>query len=269
MKEAVGAANLLKESRLGSLSEHRLGTLHALLFSILLALSSFTLGALGLLLTLVGSGGLLLSEVFISESPELGVFCIPLDLELGTLIPELAEVVTGSVLLSLDDVEFGLKSSVFLAQLLGLGSVQAVLDLLDLGLVLVNQLLLLLKAAKQLLLLAEVGDLVKRLLLINKLHHAGVNIALETGNLLLEFLQVLDGQLGTVGLALVDKALHGLFMALDLVELGSAILLATTLLFLDLVEALDELLSANLGWILGLLVLSGSSKINLVVYSFL
>lgn len=263
LEERVGAADLLEVGGVGSLSKHLLGALHAALLGDALTLGLLSLAGLLALLTLP-LGELLLGTVVLILELLDGLVLLALELlELGALVTEAGEVLVGLVLLGLDGVKLSLKLVVLLAESLSLRILQAVLDLLDLGLQRVDLLLGIVETSKALALLAEVGDLGKGLLLVNELHHAAVDLLLQTLNLAVEVLGGLEVDLAASGLLLGNAAAELLIETLDLVELGGAGILAAGLLLTDLVELGDELLTLLLGRAGLVLVLARSGELNL------
>ena len=145
----------------------------------------------------------------------------------------------------------------------------AVLDLLDLGAQVINGLLGVVELAKVLANLAQAGDVSQCLLLVNQLHGAGVDLALEAGNLAIDICDALVRNLGLGSLLLSDAAADLLVETLDLVELGGAGVLSTGLLLANLVGLGDQFLSALLRRVRFILILVGHSQFNLGLDSVL
>lgn len=262
-QQAVGATDLLEVSRVASLSENSLGLglLALLVVTVVLGLSLLSL--LLAELTLESLECLLLAEVVVLELANGGEGLLLLGMELGALVTEAGDVLVRLVLLGLDGVKLGLNLVVLLGEGLLLGVLHTVLDLLDLGTEFVNLALRVVELTKVLAGLAQAGDIGEGLLLVNELHGARVDLLLEGGNLAVDLLEGLEGNLGLGRLLLVDAASDLLIEALDLVELASTGVLTTGLLLTDLVCLGNELLSPLLGRALLVLVLVGAGNIDL------
>jgi hypothetical protein len=124
-------------------------------------------------------------------------------------------------------------------------------------------LLSLVKLAKGLAGLAQVGDFGQGLLLIDKLHGARVDLLVEALNLAVDIFDALEGDLGLGGLLLSNAVAELLVEALDLVQLGGASILAAGLLLADLVGLGNEFLAALLGRAGLVLVLVGEGNVDL------
>lgn len=184
--QTLGGEDLVLVSRGRSLLELGLGDLLLLAGKVLGLLSGVALlaDAVGLLLVLlVGAAGL---EVLVLDLPDarvcsgLGLVC------LCSLVAEGVEVLVDFVLLGLDGVEFLLDGVEAFGEGLGGWVIERLAEFGDLGLEVVNGLLGCVEACETLLLLVERGDFGKGLLLVDQLHHAGVDLLLQAVDLLLD-----------------------------------------------------------------------------------
>lgn len=263
LEQAVGAADLVQVGGLAGLGEDTLGLGLLALIEVALTLGALALSLLLTSLALVGLESLLLAVVVVLELADGGKLLLLLGLQLGALVTQGRQVLISLILLGLDGVELGLDLVVLLRHGLLLGVLHGVLDLLDLGLEVVNLLLRLIKLAKVLADLAQVGDVGQGLLLVHELHGAGVDLLLEALNLAVDILDALEGNLGLGGLLLSDAVAELLVEALDLVQLGGASILSAGLLLADLVGLGNEFLAALLGRAGLVLVLVGEGNIDL------
>lgn len=263
LEQAVGAADLVQVGGLAGLGEDTLGLGLLALIEVALTLGALALSLLLTSLALVGLESLLLAVVVVLELADGSKLLLLLGLQLGALVTQGRQVLISLILLGLDGVELSLDLVVLLRHGLLLGVLHGVLDLLDLGLEVVNLLLRLVKLAKVLADLAQVGDVGQGLLLIDELHGAGVDLLLEALNLAVDILDALEGNLGLGGLLLSNAVAELLVEALDLVQLGGASILSTGLLLADLVGLGNEFLAALLGRAGLVLVLVGEGNIDL------
>lgn len=221
--------------------------------SSLLALGRLPLQLLLALALLTSLASLVVVVCECAACLEVGVLVVLDGLELGLLVVASAiagldqglHVLEGTVLLSLQSVELLLQLGVALAESLLLGVVQKLLLLRDLGLDVVNRLLLSIETGEVLAGLVERGDLGERLLLVDELHAAGVNLLLQALNLAIDVLNSPKVDLSLRSLQLGDAALELLVQALDLIHDGSAARLLTLLGLADRVELRLELLLAE------------------------
>jgi hypothetical protein len=263
LEQAVGAADLVQVGGLGGLSEHTLSLGLLALIEVALTLGALALSLLLTSLALEGLVSLLLAVVVILELADGGKLLLLLGLQLGTLVSQGRQALVSLILLGLDGVELSLDLVVLLRQGLLLGVLHGVLDLLDLGLEVVNLLLSIVKLAKVLAGLAQVGDVSQGLLLVDELHGARVDLLLEALNLAVDILDALEGDLGLGGLLLGNAVAELLVEALDLVQLGGASILAAGLPLADLVGLGNEFLAALLGRAGLVLVLVGKGNVDL------
>jgi hypothetical protein len=158
-----------------------------------------------------------LAIIFILQFPNGLELDLLLGLELRALVAEAVYVLVDLILLGLDGIKLPLDFGVLLAQRLGLGVVHAVLDGLDLRAQLVDLLLGVIELGKVLAQLAEARDLREGLLLVDKLHHAAIDLAVEPVDLLVDLIGILEGDFAPGGLLLSDTAADLLIEPLDLV----------------------------------------------------
>ncbi len=262
-EQVAGTANLLEKGGVAGLGEQALSLGLLALKVVALVLSLATLASLVTSLTLVGHGGLLLRVVVVLELTDGAKGLLLLGMELGALVTQAGEALVGGVLLGLDLVKLGLDLVVLLGHGLLLRVLHAVLDLLDLGAKLVNLLLRVVKLAKGLANLAQGGDVGKGLALVHELHGARVDLAIEMGDLAIDIVDALEGDLGLGCLLLRDAAANLLVETLDLVELGGTGILATGLLLADFVGLSNEFLATLLGGAGLVLVLAGHGNLDL------
>src|SRR5262249_41782463 len=130
--------------------------------------------------------------VVILDLPDREIFLLLLGLQLGSLVTQRLNVLECIVLLGLDGIQLSLELVIFVAQGPGLRVVKIVALCFKLSLKIVNLLLGLLKARKPLALLSKVRDLGERLLLINQLHHAAIDLLLQSINLTVNLVYILE-----------------------------------------------------------------------------
>lgn len=241
-------ADLVKVSWLRCLSKDLLGALTLLLVVVCVLLSLLALTELGTSLVLVVLECALLGPMSVLGGTDLLVLGLLLLLELGLLVTESGDVLVSLVLLGLDDIKLSLDLVVLLGAGLGHWVVHGVLELLDLGLDLIDLLLTLLESAERLAKLAQGRDLGKSLLLVNELHLSSIDLLLQSGNLAIDILNTLVVDLAAGNLLLVDARLELLIKLLDLVHGAVAASLVGTLLLADLVLTSLELLASLLLW---------------------
>jgi hypothetical protein len=138
------------------------------------------------------------------------------------LLAQRPEVLESLILLALETVQLSLKHSVLLAHGLLLGVVEQLLLVGDLCLDRVDILLLAVEASELLSCLVEIRNLRQGLLLVHQLHHAAVDLLLQTGDLLVDILDRLVIELALAGLELIKARLELLVELLDLLEDGVA-----------------------------------------------
>jgi hypothetical protein len=260
--EAFACVDLVLVGRCAGLLETLRGSLLALVglpLDLLLALALVT-GLAGLEVVFLESTLLLVVGV-LKLLPGL-VLLLLLGTCLVGLLTERLHVLEGLVLLALEDVKLVLQLGVLLAQCLLLRVVEKLLLLRNLCLDVVDALLLRVEAREVLACLVEARDLRQRLLLIDQLHHAAVDLLLQASNLLVHILDrlVVDAALGS--LELVQARLELLVQLLDLLEDDVARRLVSLLRLADGVElGLELLLALGVGRVL--VVWAGGVELSL------
>ena len=228
----AGLFETLAGSRL-ALARHVLELLNALLFKANLA-------GLGLIVLVCAQ----LLEVCILEFFPCVVLLLLLGARLVRLLAQCPQVLEGFVLLSLQFVKLRLELGVLVAQRLVLRIVQQLLLFGNLGLDVVNLLLLDVETGEVLAGLVERADLSQGLLLVHQLHHAAVDLLLQARNLLVDILDGLVVRLALCRLELAELLLELLIELLDLLKDGVAAGLVALLRLANRVEFCLKLLLA-------------------------
>ena len=242
--KTLGGVDLILVCGCAGLLETRFGSLLALASEVLdlLLLAALVAGLAGLEVVLLE--GALLLVVLVLELLPGKVLLLLLGASLIGGFTESLEVLESFVLLGLQAVQLGLELCVLLAESLLLGVVELLLLLSDLRLEVVDSLLLRVEAREVLACLVERGDLGKSLLLVDELHHARVDLLLQTGNLLVDILGRLEVDAALVGLELVLARLELLIELLHLLKDGIATRLVALLGLANSVQLGLELLLA-------------------------
>lgn len=249
--QAFGSNDLVTVSRCAGLFETLAGSLLALACNILelllTPLLKANLASLGLVRLVCAQ----LLEVCILEILSCLVLLLLLSARLVRLLTKRSQVLEGLVLLGLESIQLSLELGVLVAQGLVLGVVQELLLLSDLGLDVVNLLLLSVEARKVLAGLVKGADLGEGLLLINQLHHATVDLLLQTCDFLVNLLDRLVVRLSLCSLEFGQLLLKLVVELLDLLENGIAARLVPLLCLADSVElGLELLLTFGIGRVL-------------------
>lgn len=249
--QAFGSNDLVAVSRCAGLFETLAGSLLALACNVLelllTPLLEANLASLGLVRLVCAQ----LLEVCILEVFSCLVLLLLLSASLVRLLTKRSQVLEGLVLLGLESIQLSLKLGVLVAEGLVLGIVQELLLLSDLGLDVVNLLLLSVEAGKVLAGLVKGADLGQGLLLIHQLHHATVDLLLQTCNFLINLLNRLVVRLALCGLEFGELLLKLVVELLDLFENGITAGLVSLLCLADGVElGLELLLAFGIGRVL-------------------
>ena len=139
-----------------------------------------------------------------------------LALELGTLRLQRVEVLKHAVLLSLDGVQFLLDLGISVAESLGLRRVKRLPEACNLGLQVVDHVLGLIQPGKVLALLAHRRNVRQGLLLIDQAHTTRVDLLLQTGDLLVDLLNVLERHTAAGVVLLGNPSLQSRVQSIDL-----------------------------------------------------
>jgi hypothetical protein len=249
--KTLGGVDLVLVCGCAGLLETRLGSLLALASKVLdlLLLAALVAGLAGLEVVLLE--GALLLVVLVLELLPGKVLLLLLGAGLVCGFTKGLEVLESLVLLGLQAVQLGLELCVLLAESLLLGVVELLLLLSDLRLEVIDGLLLRVEAREVLACLVERGDLGEGLLLVDELHHARVNLLLQTGDLLVNILGGFEIDAALVGLELVLAGLELLIELLHLLEDGIATGLVALLgLAYSVQLSLELLLALGVGRVL-------------------
>lgn len=260
--ETFGGVNLVLVSRCAGLLETLLGGLLALACQVLnlLLLPALIAGLAGLEVVLLVCALLLVVRVL--QLLPSKVLLLLLSASLVGLLTESLEVLESLILLSLQAVQLSLELSVLLAQRLLLGVVEELLLFSDLGLDVVDALLLRVEAGEVLACFVKRRNLGKSFLLVDQLHHAGVDLLLQAGNLLVNILDRPEVDAALAGLELVLARFELLVKLLHLLEDGIAAGLVALLGLADGVQfGLELLLALGVGGVL--VVRTGGVKLGL------
>lgn len=214
--KTLGDQNLISVSRARGLFQLLVGNLPLLLAIESLALSLLLLPAdfpSLILVLLVGLAGLVVVVLDLTDGSPLRLL---LTMELGALVTQRIQVLENTILLRLDGIEFLLDLRVLVAQSLGLGVVEGLLEGSNLGLEVVDHLLGIVEAGEVLALLAHARNIGEDLLLIHQAEGTRVDLFLQTGNFTVHLLDVLKRHAGA-GVVLLRNA--GLECRIDAIDL--------------------------------------------------